>query len=171
MAQQNDDYISFEKALRDLELQSEELKKLVSEGEIRAFRDGDSMKFRREDLESLRTRQGGDELVFAESLEDDAGMQTEELSDEDTLLADDDDFEEDRVAPRTAAGARAARAERTVTTSSRSRVTVEDPDKEPGWVVGVVVVSSVLMLYGFMQAYSIAQGTFPSGLMGMWAPE
>ena len=53
MSQQNDDFISFEKALRDLKMQSEELRKLVSEGDIRAFRDGDSMKFRREDLDEL----------------------------------------------------------------------------------------------------------------------
>ena len=51
---QNEDFVSFEKALRDLKMQSEELKKLVSEGEIRAFRDGESMKFRREDLDALR---------------------------------------------------------------------------------------------------------------------
>ena len=53
MTEQNDDFVSFEKALRDLNLQSEELKKLVSEGEIRAFRDGQSMKFRKEDVNAL----------------------------------------------------------------------------------------------------------------------
>ena len=40
---QSEDFLSFEKALRELQLRSEELKKLVSEGEIRAYRDGDSM--------------------------------------------------------------------------------------------------------------------------------
>ena len=34
-------------------------------------------------------RAGEDELVFADALEDDTGMVTEELSDEDTLLAED----------------------------------------------------------------------------------
>ena len=43
----------YEKALRELKMRSEELKKLVSEGEIRAFRDGDSMKFRRDDIKAL----------------------------------------------------------------------------------------------------------------------
>ena len=53
MSDKSEDFLSFEKALRELQLRSEELKKLVSEGEIRAYRDGDSMKFRREDIASL----------------------------------------------------------------------------------------------------------------------
>ncbi|MCB9878675.1 MAG: hypothetical protein H6835_13840 [Planctomycetes bacterium] len=81
--------------LRELQLRSEELKKLVSEGEIRAFRDGDSMKFRREDIESLNAQAEGDaELSFVDALEDDTGMVTEQISEEDTLLADDDIVEE-----------------------------------------------------------------------------
>ena len=98
MTEQNDDFVSFEKALRDLKLQSEELKKLVSEGEIRAFRDGQSMKFRKEDVNALATHSSGeDELVLADALEDDTGMVTEELSDEDTLLVEDDMDEVDEV--------------------------------------------------------------------------
>ena len=88
---QNDDFLSFEKALRELKLRSEELKKLVSEGEIRAFKDGDSMKFRREDIAALGAKaKGEDELAFADSLEDDTGMVTEQLTEEDTLLAEED---------------------------------------------------------------------------------
>lgn len=167
MSQQNDEFISFEKALRDLKMQSEELKKLVSEGEIRAFRDGDSMKFRREDLDSLK-RTGGDEeeeLIFAESLEDDAGMQTEELSDEDTLLADDDEFEEEP-----AAGVRPGVA-RPSTSRVRAALEEEEETKEPGWVIAAALISSVLLLYGFMVAYKVAMETPPSGLTGMWAPK
>ena len=88
---QSEDFLSFEKALRELQLRSEELKKLVSEGEIRAYRDGDSMKFRAEDVASLNSQSEGDSnLSFADSLEDDTGMVTEQISDEDTLLAEDD---------------------------------------------------------------------------------
>src|SRR5690606_7328611 len=150
VTQQNDDFISFEKALRDLRMQSEELKKHVSEGEIRAFRDGDSMKFRREDLEALRA--GGtveEELVFAESLEDDAGMQTEELSDEDTLLADDEEEEEVVAVRRTTTTAATAR-------PSRARAAVEEAEKEPGWVGAVAILSFVLMLWAFMVTYDVA---------------
>ncbi len=88
MSDNNEDFLSFEKALRELKMRSEELKKLVSEGEIRAFRDGDSMKFRRDDIKALGAKAAGDaELSFADSLEDDTGMVTEQISDEDTLLA------------------------------------------------------------------------------------
>lgn len=163
MSQQNDDFISFEKALRDLRMHSEELKKLVSEGDIRAFRDGDSMKFRREDLESLRKDRGGEtELVFAETLEDDTGMVTEELSADDTLLADDGDDDDDNVATVTSS----PRA-----TATRSRASVVEEAAEPMWIGAVAVLSFALLLYGFMVAYKIAMETPPSGLTGMWAPK
>ena len=144
-------------------MQREELKKLVSEGEIRAFRDGDSMKFRREDLDALRG--GGvveEELVFAESLEDDAGMQTEELSDEDTLLVDDLDDEEVVEVRRTTTTAAASR-------PSRSRVAAEEETKDPTWVAAVSILSFVLMLWAFMVSYDVAMERPPAGLTGMFA--
>ena len=71
MSEKSEDFLSFEKALRELKMRSEELKKLVSEGEIRAFRDGDSMKFRVEDITALTAKAAGDSnLSFADSLED-----------------------------------------------------------------------------------------------------
>ena len=65
-------------------MQSDELKKLVSEGEIRAFRDGSSMKFRMDDVNALVRGPSEEELLFADELdlEDDTGMVTEELTDE-----------------------------------------------------------------------------------------
>ncbi|MBK8976732.1 MAG: hypothetical protein IPM29_12505 [Planctomycetes bacterium] len=167
MSQQNDDFISFEKALRDLQMQSEQLKRLVSEGEIRAFRDGDSMKFKREDLEALR-RSGGsaaeeaeEELVFAESLEDDTGMVTEELSDEDTLLAE-DDLDEDVTAP--AIGTRSSstgssRVVRSAGAGSRVRAQMdEEQEATPGWVVAAVILTMVIGLYAILTVYTTATG-------------
>ena len=85
------DYYSFDEALRELSLREEELKRLVSEGEIRAFREGQTMKLRRADVDTLRKElsggdvvdlgEGGETVVF----EDDAmttqeiGMTTEEI--------------------------------------------------------------------------------------------
>ncbi|MDA0372932.1 MAG: hypothetical protein O2865_04035 [Planctomycetota bacterium] len=162
MSQQNDDFISFEKALSDLQMQSEELKKLVSEGEIRAFRDGDSMKFRREDLAALR--KGGDEIVFEDTLEDDAGMVTEELSEEDTLLADDD---EDEVAPAPVRAAPAAASP----SRSRAAAAVEESTKEPAWAIASAILTAAVMLYGFMVIYTVTSGNAPAGLTSMWAPK
>jgi excisionase family DNA binding protein len=163
VSQQNDDFISFEKALRDLQMQSEELKKLVSEGEIRAFRDGDSMKFRREDLDALR--KGDDEIVFEETLEDDAGMVTEELSEEDTLLADDD---EDVAPAPTRARPAAAPAS---PSRSRAAAAVEESTKEPAWAIASAILTAAVMLYGFMVIYTVTSGNAPAGLTSMWAPK
>lgn len=100
MADHQEQFFSFEEALDQLRLKEEELKRLVSEGEIRAFRDGETMKLRVTDVESLRSEltggevvelgEAGEELVFED--DDDlaeAGMATEEISEMDTLLDDD----------------------------------------------------------------------------------
>lgn len=163
MSNKNDDFVSFEKALRDLKLRSEELKKLVSEGEIRAYRDGDSMKFRMEDVEALVSKaQGESELSFADSLEDDTGMVTEQLSDEDTLLAEEDDEIVERKSSRRAAAPRAARAAAPVAAASA---------KEPGWVTAVAILGFAVMLFGFYLTHAITHEVSPSEgfLTSFWA--
>ncbi len=162
MSDNNEDFLSFEKALRELKMRSEELKKLVSEGEIRAFRDGDSMKFRRDDIKALGAKAAGDaELSFADSLEDDTGMVTEQISDEDTLLADDD-------APAAPArGARGAAAAR----PARAAAVAAAPKQEPGWVTGLAIVGFLLMVYGALLSFSAAKEAHPedSGLTSLFA--
>jgi len=126
-----DDFFSFDEALDELRLKEEELKRLVSEGEIRAFREGDTMRLRRADVESLRAELSGgevvdlgeatEELVFEDDpdLEDEAGMATQEITDVDTIIEDDiedvgeleldDDIEDARpVRRQSAVGAAAA---------------------------------------------------------------
>ncbi len=48
------DYYTFEEVLAELQIDEEELKRLVSQGELRGFRDGASMKFRAEDVDRLK---------------------------------------------------------------------------------------------------------------------
>ncbi|MBI3268391.1 MAG: hypothetical protein HYZ53_05165 [Planctomycetes bacterium] len=48
------EYFSFEDVLGELQLDEEELKRMVSEGELRAFRDENKMKFRKDDVENLK---------------------------------------------------------------------------------------------------------------------
>lgn len=48
------DYYTFEEVLAELQIDEEELKRLVSQGELRGFRDGASMKFRAEDVNRLK---------------------------------------------------------------------------------------------------------------------
>jgi hypothetical protein len=154
VSDKSDDFLSFEKALRELKMRSEELKKLVSEGEIRAFRDGDSMKFRREDISALSAKAEGDsQLSFADSLEDDTGMVTEQISDEDTLIADEEVAPEKPV--RRAPVARAP----------RSVAPVADAAKEPGWVTAVAILGFLVAVWGFLISYSISQEADPQQSM------
>lgn len=106
MADQKDDFISFENALNELRLSEDQLKRLVSEGEIRAIRgDQNTMRFRREEIERLKQDTGKtiqyteessdtltDDLLFDESDDlqvEDEGMATAQISSEDTFIADD----------------------------------------------------------------------------------
>jgi len=158
---EKEDFITFEKALRDLNLRSEELRKLVSEGEIRAFRDGpDSMKFRREDVEALTgKRKGEEELSFADSLEDDTGMVTEQLSAEDTLLA-----EVEEEAPKARRGS--------TRPASRAVAAAAPTGKEPSWVTAIAIVGFAVMLWGGWITYSVAKESDPAGnfLTSAFAP-
>ena len=89
----NDATFSFQEALKELHLEEDELRKLVSEGEIRAFRDGDDMRLRRTDIEGLRSELGED-IAFEDDDFEDAGMATEEISEADTLIDEIDDVED-----------------------------------------------------------------------------
>jgi hypothetical protein len=151
VSDKTDDFLSFEKALRELKMRSEELKKLVSEGEIRAFRDGDSMKFRKEDITALTAKAAGDSnLSFADSLEDDTGMVTEQISDEDTLLAEED------VAP-----APVIPSKRPSPSGRRSAAVATEPGKEPGWVTAAAIVGTLVMIWGCLIGYSVAKERSP----------
>ena len=162
MTDSSEDFVSFEKALRDLKLQSEELKKMVSQGDIRAFRVGDSMQFRSEDVASLQSvSDGEEELVFADALEDDTGMVTEELSEEDTLLVE-DDLEE--IEDSSKALPVASRSRREALTS------VEETTNEPVWVLATAILGFVILMWGVLVGWDISVGRAPGGLFtGMWA--
>lgn len=56
------DYYSFDEVLSDLRMEEEELKRLVSAGEIRAFREKDTMRFKAADIERLKSSESDDDL-------------------------------------------------------------------------------------------------------------
>ncbi|MBL7008567.1 MAG: hypothetical protein ISR76_06180, partial [Planctomycetes bacterium] len=97
------DFYSFDKAIEKLDLEEDDLKRLISAGEIRAFRDGSKMRLRAEDVARVAHDLGVggevaeedagevlevEEVLFSEAAEDE-GMVTTQLSEEDTLLDDD----------------------------------------------------------------------------------
>ncbi len=114
----SEDYISFERVMRELKIEENELKKLVSAGELRAIRDSEQTKFKKEDIEEyLATKDGSEsdaidllegedldmgsdssgeelteELVFDDLESDEVGMKTEPLSGDD-LFSEEEDLE------------------------------------------------------------------------------
>lgn len=89
------DYFSFEDVMKELELGEEELKRMVSEGELRAFRDENKMKFKKEDVENLKKGRITEPTIILPStpatdktdetvLDLDIGAETESLSDTST---------------------------------------------------------------------------------------
>ena len=71
------EFYSFDEVLRQLNIDENRLKRLVSEGEIRAFREGGQMKFKRGEIDGLAGRTG-------------RGSQTSETSLTEISLEDDD---------------------------------------------------------------------------------
>jgi excisionase family DNA binding protein len=163
-------FYSFDEALNQLNLREEELKRLVSEGEIRAFREGDTMKLRRADVENLKKELmggevvdlggAGEDLVFEDDLDlEEAGMATEEISDMDTLLdegvEDVGEVEIETAEVAVAAPARPVQVRRTA-------VVVEEASE--GMLVRVLaLVTSVILLLAVPVAISVSKGN-PSGL-------
>ena len=109
------EFYTFDEVLRQLNIDENRLKRLVSEGEIRAFREGDQMKFKRAEIDNLAGKGGrgstSDTSLTEISLEDDAppkkggaketltddlleepdltkraGMKTAEISSQDTFI-------------------------------------------------------------------------------------
>jgi len=172
---EKDQFFSFEEALKELRLKEEELKRLVSEGEIRAFREGETMKLRRADVENLRNELSGgevvdlgdvrEELVFEDDVLADAGMATqeigmatEELSGVETIV---DEGVEDVVVEETVV-------EETdedgvpVEVSARRTVRVaEVPEEYEGaGMRALVLITSLVMILALPICMAISSGVF-----------
>lgn len=158
----NDEFFNFEEALEELRLKEEELKKLVSEGEIRAFRDGDTMRLRKSDVETLKGElfggevvlDGGDDLVFEDDAGfDDPGMATEEISEMDTLLEEDVedvgeiDLEDEIETVAAVASAAAPR-----------RVQIEEPETEGTGFLFAAIATAIVLIVAFPVIYSVSSG-------------
>jgi excisionase family DNA binding protein len=160
---EKDEFFSFEEALKELRLKEEELKRLVSEGEIRAFREGETMRLRRQDVENLRNELSGgevvdlggvdEELVFEDDADLDAGMATEEISEADTILEEDvEDVgeveleREERVTVKRKGAAAPAPAARSRRAAPVAVVVEEAPDEGNGMRIALILTSLVMVL-------------------------
>lgn len=160
------EFFSFDNALDKLELAEDDLKRLISAGEIRAFRDGSKMRLRTEDVNRVATDLGlggevneldagevleVEEVMLSDDDNLDAGMVTTQLSEEDTLLDDDLEVvevaEELQTAPLSATG-RASRG---------ARAAVE-PDKESTGMLLASVGTTAIMLWGMAFVVAMLDG-------------
>lgn len=172
-------FFSFEEALKELRLKEEELKRLVSEGEIRAFREGDTMRLRRTDVETLRSELTGGEvvdlgdvkedLVFEDDVElaEDAGlatqeigMATEEMEGVETVLEEIEVEEEVVVDTR-----------RSAAPVTRVAVVEEPEQYEGAGLRALLIVTSIVLVLGVPAALAISTGKLnavASALAGMF---
>jgi len=51
----SDEFFTFDEVIKELKITEDELKKMVSEGEIRAFKDEDKMKFKKADIDAKKS--------------------------------------------------------------------------------------------------------------------
>lgn len=161
------EFLSFDEALRELRLKEEELKRLVSEGEIRAFRDGETMKLRKADVENLRAElQGGEvvdlggaaeELVFEDDTDLDAGMATEEISEADTILEEE---------PAAEAEAEEEAEEEEEYVPARAMELAEEPS-EGGFMLTLMALTAVVLVLAMPIAMSLQTGQASSAAKGI----
>ena len=157
------EFFSFDEALRELRLKEEELRSLVSEGEIRAFREGDTMKLRRSDVENLRSELSGgevvdlggagEELVFEDDTDLDAGMATEEISEADTLL------EEVEEVPEVVVEEEVLEVEEELEEPYETEVAAVVVEREePMWVRAVAILTVLVLLLAVPLLVSASTG-------------
>jgi len=190
------EFYTFDEVLRQLNIDENRLKRLVSEGEIRAFREGDQMKFKRAEIDNLAGKSGrggssdtslseisledepagrkkglGDDLLDEPDLTKKAGMKTAEISSQDTFIdkggdvgmsTEPIDFTEE-VAGEEAeeisgdVSAKGPRA-RTAPPPVRKVTTVTVEPKTSGFIVLLLVLGTLVSLYGALVAISVARG-------------
>lgn len=142
------DYYSFDEVLADLRMEEDELKRLVSAGEIRAFRDRDTMRFKAEDIERIRSgSRGRGEKVEIDlggdlDLDDDLGM-----APGDELVLEDDGEAADEV--DLAAGLEAEDAPRRRSARVAVAAAPEEADEGAGLKFALVLGFLVLLFANF----------------------
>ena len=180
------EFFTFDEVLKRLAINESKLKRLVSEGEIRAFREGDQMKFRRTDVENLDVTgarseeetgvidlsKGKDEssetltddLIFDEGDDLDltsaeAGMQTAEISSQDTFVDEGGVGMTTEPLPADVGDSTQVVEERTTTrtrTSTRTRAVVADAEEPKDTVWGVVMtVTAIVMVLGMIEVLGL----------------
>ena len=165
------EYYSFEEVLKDLKLEENELKRLVSAGEIRAFRDKNTMRFKAEDVARLRSTSPESGDVELDDLDldlDDAAPPApvaEEEPAEELVLeeapAEVSVVEEiELTSEEPAEPARPARGAREAKRAPRAPAPEETEPKDSPLVVGALLAGEVLLLLAAIVIFDAVSGTF-----------
>lgn len=160
-----EEYIGFEEALRRLKLEDAQLKRLISENEIKAYRDSGSMKLKKDDVERLHSRLSGgsqtEELVFEDDeTANEPGMATVPLSEAPTMT----ERSQKKPAPAKAAAPaarKAAPAEKEKAAPAPPRKRKEIPVEvggEPVWVKAILCLTVVVMVVAVFAAFDSVKG-------------
>jgi excisionase family DNA binding protein len=168
-----EDFLTLEHASAELRLDAEELKRLVSEGEIRAFRDANGMRFRRADLDAFKRARGvatvKEEEYPTEGVSGDAegiyeivsepGMVTEEIPVESEPVSTAGAGVRSRRPGAAATGRRpsGARVRPARASDAAEAVEVVEGDVEPAWFRSVLIATSFVLFVGALVAYSSAR--------------
>lgn len=155
------DYYSFDEVLSDLRMEEDELKRLVSAGEIRAFRDQDTMRFKAADVERLKPTDGGgaeadDDLEL--DLEDELDLGEElDLGGSEELVLEDDGGEVEEL--DLAAGSRSSRRGSSAPQRSapRSQAVAAEASDSPG-IIFALVLGFILLIFANFAALGAVAG-------------
>jgi hypothetical protein len=171
---EKEEFYSFEKALLELRLRDDELKRLVSENVIRAFRDGDRMKLRREDVEKLKTDLGAgggtEELVFEEEAGEEPGMATVPLAEAETMV----EKTERKVVrsttptPRPAPARKPSPAMRPRPMPQRRKEVAAEATADTPAIKVVLALTSLVLVISLFIAFDVAKGQ-PGGVSRVFA--
>jgi len=168
---EKEQFYSFEEALKELRLKEEELKRLVSEGEIRAFREGDTMRLRRSDVETLKSELSGgevidldtnEELVFEDDSTEATGMATEAISDVETILDESGPAVTEEIAIEEEAPAAESEIEPepVAAAAAASAAAYDEGEVEGAGFKALLVLTTLVLLLGVPLALSASRGEF-----------
>jgi hypothetical protein len=79
MAGGKEEYYSFDRVLKELQVEAGDLKKLISEGDLRAFRDGENMKFKKMDVEDLKKTKMAEPTIMLNDEDESSESESEVL--------------------------------------------------------------------------------------------
>lgn len=157
-----EEYIGFEEALRRLKLEDAQLKRLISENEIKAYRDSGSMKLKKDDVDRLRDRLTGggqtEELVFEDDDANEPGMATVPLSDAPTMTERPSKRPTQAAKPASAPTKKTPAAEKPAPAPRRKKEVIVETGGEPAWIKALLVVSVLLMVVAVFTAFDNVNG-------------